>query len=258
MKDISKSILQNILIYFLAQIVLFMAILFANAIPFSKGIYFYISAPVTHIIFFVFLLLQKDDFYLIEQKTQLTKVNGANLITMARVSTLPTITCLISLTNEYNLILPLIIITSLVFITDFLDGMIARKTKQLTRIGRYLDSMSDYALLICVSFLLLHFEFIPLWFFSLVMFRLLFQWAGMGLIMAKKGKAPAESTLLGKASVFATMFAYAFSLLQLALGTSQWLSFSENIVFYVTSAVVGVSVIDKWMYLSKKLKAAAE
>ena len=42
----------------------------------------------------------------------------------------------------------------LVFASDMLDGMIARRRNEITFIGRYLDSTSDYLMIIAVSIVL--------------------------------------------------------------------------------------------------------
>ena len=96
----------------------------------------------------------------------------------------------------------------LVFITDFLDGIMARRRKEITFVGRYLDSTSDYLMIIAVSVIFLHFRLIPLWFFVLILCRLILFAFGMAVLALREGKADPVATFLGKASIFATMVLY--------------------------------------------------
>lgn len=96
----------------------------------------------------------------------------------------------------------------LLIISDFLDGYIARKSKQVTKIGALLDPVAD-KLLINTSFILLftrkglsaNFS-IPLWLPLVVLSRDLLLVVGSLLIYLTQTKLEIRPTLLGKFSTF--------------------------------------------------------
>ncbi|MCK7514808.1 MAG: CDP-alcohol phosphatidyltransferase family protein [Desulfobacterales bacterium] len=112
----------------------------------------------------------------------LARVNLANEVTLARMSTLPTLLILIVASKEYSIQTPLLVLVALVFVTDFADGWISRASRQVTFMGRMLDAISDYCVLIVLSIVFYYYELIPGWFFWVVIFRLVFQGAGMAVL----------------------------------------------------------------------------
>ncbi|WP_432846260.1 CDP-alcohol phosphatidyltransferase family protein [Treponema denticola] len=109
----------------------------------------------------------------------LEKVNLANGITLLRISSVPLIAFLLKQNSIEQIKIILAVVLILVFLTDFFDGFIARKFNQETRIGRMLDSMSDYSLLALVSIVYYQLGLLPNWFFYLIFVRLMFQALGM-------------------------------------------------------------------------------
>jgi phosphatidylglycerophosphate synthase len=205
----------------------------------------------THVLLAITLLLFRFAFYNIQTGERVDYINIPNAITMLRISSTPAILFLLFLNADYPVLIPLFIFTIIAFISDLLDGNVSRRTKQVTKIGAYLDSMSDYAVLIAVSIAFLYFELITISFFLLVMVRLLIQWGGMGILTLINRKwADHRSSFLGKASVFATMTLYGLALLKMLPETIElyidvWFPYAEAFV----AVVLIISLLEKIAFL---------
>ena len=117
-------------------------------------------------------------------------MNLSNTLTYSRLSSLPTILFLVIQASDFPATLPVILpLICAVFATDFLDGMTARRRGEITFVGRYLDSASDYLTIIAVTIVLDYYGLLPLWFLLLVLVRLVLFAVGMGLLALREGKA---------------------------------------------------------------------
>ena len=92
--------------------------------------------------------------------------NLSNFLSISRVLMLPPF---IWVSNQYvgsgdlTYLGWMIIITSLVFLTDFFDGYFARRLNQLTVLGRYLDPICDKIVAIGAMIILVNDYNFPLW-----------------------------------------------------------------------------------------------
>ncbi|MEX2641235.1 MAG: CDP-alcohol phosphatidyltransferase family protein [Balneolales bacterium] len=87
-----------------------------------------------------------------------------------------------------------------IVISDYLDGLAARKLDQITELGKYVDPLADK---LCASILFLYamyLQLIPLWFFGLLLIRDSLILAGSYFIKKKHGKV-AMSVMSGKVYV---------------------------------------------------------
>jgi phosphatidylglycerophosphate synthase len=198
-----------------------------------------------------------DHFVLIHTGEKLRSINAANRLTLLRILCIPTVVLVLILSDTHPLLPVLIPLVALIFLTDLLDGLVARGTRQVTRIGKYLDSISDYAILIVVSAVMAWYNILPDWFVILVLFRLVFQWAGMGALLAYQGYVHPTATLLGKTAIFATMFLYGFEVLVLA-GKFHFLRPWINALEYLTAGILCLSLIEKILYLKKSFVEAKD
>jgi len=217
---------------------------------------FFIVMGLSSLTLLAFLLVMRGDFYILPEETPLDRINLANVLSVARISSTPTVLFLLILSRDHDLAAFTIIFTSLVFLTDLLDGHISRKHHQQTRIGIYLDAVSDYAILIAVSIAFDYYGLISRWFFVAVMFRLLFMFAGMAALLAYHGRVDAGSTLWGKILVSATMVLYAASLLELFDATAGAARRLTSILEYVVAGVVLVSTVEKGIVIVQAFREA--
>lgn len=113
-------------------------------------------------------------------------------------------------------------------ISDFLDGYIARRSRQITQMGTLLDPVAD-KLLINISFILLFIQkglsarfTIPLWLPLVVLSRDLLLVVGSLLIYLTQGKLEIKPTLLGKLSTFFQTLTIMFIILHFSLVPLFW------------------------------------
>jgi cardiolipin synthase len=108
-------------------------------------------------------------------------------------------------------------------ITDWLDGLAARKLNQYSRLGRLLDPAADRLFILSTVFLLGWRQVIPWWLVALLAGRE----AIMGLtllVLKSKGVGPPAIVFVGKAATLALMYAFPLLLLSQVPG---WLANSS-------------------------------
>lgn len=92
-----------------------------------------------------------------------------NMITFLRVI----LSCILNLyiINNFNKIIIPVFLMVLIFLTDFLDGKIARYLGCTSNFGAAFDAFSD---LFCISLLyitLVYFDILPLWFLFIILYK---------------------------------------------------------------------------------------
>jgi cardiolipin synthase (CMP-forming) len=246
------SIITTIVVYAIFQIVLFFVILIVNRIPLRNIILFSVVTLFVHAALLMFLFMSRESFYIEETKTKLDSVNIANRITLARISTLPTILFLIMMLREYRLLVWVLVIIVLAFLTDLLDGKISRSLHQVTRIGRILDSVSDYSLLTVISIVYFYFDLLPTWFFIIVLFRLFFQATGMAVFLVIEKRVRPETSFMGKVAIATTMILYAIELFRFIPVAGRITEIAVSVCEYAAGAVLVASVADKAYYFYRR------
>ncbi len=206
---------------------------------------FYTSTVILHIALAVFLLAMRSQFYLVPSTHKLVHVNVANLLTMYRLSSTPTILYLLILTQDYPLVAVMLIFTCVAFLTDLLDGLISRRTGQITRIGQYLDSMSDYAILIVVSIAFMHYGLISEWFLGFILARLIVYALGLVALLVYQGYLKPESSRFGKIAIFSAMTLYAVSILQLFQRFRHVVQMVTTALEYTVAGILVISLLEK-------------
>jgi len=82
-------------------------------------------------------------------------------------------------------------------ITDFLDGILARKLNEISDLGKILDPLADKFAILIVTFLLIFLRDFPAWLFFIIIVRDLAIMAG-GLFIVGKHKVILQSNWYGK------------------------------------------------------------
>jgi phosphatidylglycerophosphate synthase len=248
------SILGTVAAFQLAQFALFLA----YALPFGfSGRYmapFALSSVAFHGLLLTMLYVFRNDFVKVPEGERLTKVNLANKITLFRVSTLPTLLFVILASKDYPIRYPLIALVAIVFITDFLDGYVSRRAKEVTRVGKMMDSASDYTVLFVISIVYYYFHIIPAWFLLLFAGRLAGQTFMMLTVLAVKKRITPRTSFLGKLTIASTMVLYAVELLRFVASI-------PALAFTVLESIVGfvivLSIFDKIAMMLQDLRAPA-
>jgi cardiolipin synthase len=138
-------------------------------------------------------------------------VNIPNLITFVRIVIVPLfITAMVYKRYDYALILFLIAALS-----DMLDGLFARLTKQKTKFGAFLDPLADKSLLITSFILFSIYDLIPLWLTITVISRDFIVVIGWVLLYLTSHTTKVEPSFIGKAAIASQLILIAYSLLSI-------------------------------------------
>ena len=97
-----------------------------------------------------------------------------NLVTIARL--LITIYLFLNLTADQFSITNLIVIIAIIGISDAVDGIVARKLNQVSKLGIILDPFTDRIVFVMLLFWLI--DYFPLWFIYSQIIRELFTLIG--------------------------------------------------------------------------------
>jgi cardiolipin synthase len=254
---LGRSIARHGIFSLLAQGLVLLVVFAAYRMGWPRfALYIAISAAY-HGLLTGFLILRSGDFRIEGSGEPLARVNLATTLTFIRLSSIPTVMFLVIQASRYPLLPVVLPFLCVVFLTDLLDGLAARRRGQITFVGKYLDSTSDYLMIITVSILFYLFRLIPAWFFALIMTRLVLFAVGMAVLTLKQGKANPLATFLGKASVFATMVLYVMELAEHFDVPVIGAHLVVRIFEYLVAAVIAASMVDKAVFLARMFTAAA-
>ena len=121
-----------------------------------------------------------------------------NAITIARILLIPVIAWLIA-ERRFDIALPTLFFTGM---SDAVDGYIARRLGQTSRLGAILDPIADKGLLITVYLALAYARAIPIWIVVLVIGRDIIIVLGALLLTLLKRRREFPPTTWGKISTF--------------------------------------------------------
>jgi len=238
-----RSIICTTATYFAMQSALFLVFAVPGGFFSEYGIRFFAVSFGFHIFLLALLNRFMDDFVKENDGEKLKTINLANRVTLVRVSTLPTLMFLVVAAKNYSIRLPLLVLVVLIFATDFLDGYISRKGNQVTRVGRMMDSASDYTLLFVLTLVFRYYSLIPTWFQLIVLVRLSIQVFLVAILIRIRKKIEPKTTFMGKLAVASIMVAYSVEVLGLIVGgLPQTL---KSVIEYLVAAILAASIIDK-------------
>lgn len=138
-----------------------------------------------------------------------------------------------------------IAIFTIASLTDFIDGRLARKNKQVTDLGAFLDPLADKMLINLTFLALVALNLMPLWMFAVVLIRD-FAVDGMRMMIAKKGTVVSAS-IFGKLKTAVQMITVISILLNRILNLEP-LTVTNIILLYI---VVFLTVLSGMIYLAK-------
>jgi phosphatidylglycerophosphate synthase len=142
---------------------------------------------------------------------------------------------------------------ALTFLSDFFDGRIARTMRMETYAGKILDSASDYLLLGITAGAFFFFKLLKPWLFWVIIGRLFFNALGMLILFLVHRKLRPQTTPLGKVAIAAIMILLVIEAAK-PLGFPDWIVYAE----FAAAVLIGISVIDKLLYLIRGLQVKAE
>jgi cardiolipin synthase len=130
-------------------------------------------------------------------------LNIPNLLSFLRLALVPVFLWLL-LEQMY---LSAIIDLALAGLTDFLDGYLARKLNQMTKLGKVLDPVADRLYIFATLLSLSATEIVPWWLTGLVILRDLLLLVSLP-ILSSVGRKTLPVHYLGKASTFALLYSF--------------------------------------------------
>ncbi|CAM5235108.1 CDP-alcohol phosphatidyltransferase family protein [Streptomyces avidinii] len=142
-----------------------------------------------------------------------------NILSMARLAGVPLFLWLI-LAEYDGWALAVLMLSG---ISDYLDGKLARRWNQISKLGRLLDPAADRLYILSTLFGLTYREILPLWLTGALIARELMLLV-MVWILRRHGYPPPQVNFLGKAATFNLMYAFPLLLLSDGSGWLAWLA----------------------------------
>ncbi len=175
-------------------------------------------------------------------------MSAPNLISVLRLVLIPVFLVLLS-GNRPAAALSVFVIAS---ISDALDGIIARRTNNVTSLGMFLDPMADKILILSAFITLAYMRVLPVWLAIIVIFRDILLFTGWVALNILKNLNIISPTILSKITTFFQMAAVILVLLNL----SEYLDINKdflNILFVITGFLTAVTGIH---YILRAVKLA--
>ena len=171
-------------------------------------------------------------------------INIPNSLTVLRILLVPVFVGLL-LYGYYGIALVTFIAAAL---TDGLDGAIARRTNQRTRLGEYLDPLADKIMVMSAFVTLAVLHFIPLWAVILVVSRDAILLIGTMVANLAETAIDISPTVLGKGTTF-TQVSYVLVVVMFAMG---WVP--SQVVTPVLYSMVGLTIGSGGHYLYRGIQ----
>ncbi len=150
-----------------------------------------------------------------------------NILSFARLLLVPVFLVLL-MQGRDAAALTVLVISSL---TDFLDGYIARRFNQMSRLGQLLDPAADRLYIFAAIIGLASRELVPWWLVAVIVGRDLLLVA-LGIVLANYGYGPLPVHLLGKVATFALFLG--MPLIMLGLAIPVLAPFSQPVAWAIT------------------------
>lgn len=176
-------------------------------------------------------------------------VNVPNILTLSRILSVPVFIILMNDPTPFRALAGGVVF-SIASATDWLDGYLARKWGQVTKIGKLFDPIADKILVASALVILVKMELVPAW-IAIVIIGREFAVTGLRAIAASDGVViPAEA--VGKYKVGSQIIAVLSLILDYHLGTD-WLTRVGIITIWIAMALAAYSGIQYFARYWKKL-----
>ncbi len=142
-----------------------------------------------------------------------------NLLSFLRLLLVPVFLVLIVIGLDGYALLVLVFSS----ITDYLDGQIARRLGQVTRLGQLLDPAADRLFIFAALIGLAARQVIPWWLLAVIVGRDAVL-AVLGIVLANHGFGPLPVHHLGKVGTFCLLYALPILMLGQAFPVTDWLA----------------------------------
>ncbi|MBR3168833.1 CDP-diacylglycerol--glycerol-3-phosphate 3-phosphatidyltransferase [Candidatus Saccharibacteria bacterium] len=171
-------------------------------------------------------------------------LNLPTILTIMRIILVAPLMICIFMDNLPTQIISIIIFT-IASLTDFIDGRLARKNHQVTKLGAFLDPLADKMLINLTFLALVVMGLMPLWMFGVILIRD-FTVDGMRMMMAASGTVVSAS-IYGKLKTTVQMIAVISILTNRITNLEVW-SIINLALLYI---VVLLTILSGIIYLKK-------
>lgn len=179
-------------------------------------------------------------------------MNTPNKITMARILLIPVFFAVFMTNNPYSDILGAVVF-ALASLTDGIDGHIARKTGQVTDLGKFLDPLADKLLVATALICFVQLGRIPAWMAIIIIARE-FMVMGLRSVAAAKGVIIA-AVMTGKVK---TCIQIAASLLTFFFYTDKFALFGRSVCYVAMLISTLFTIYSGYEYLYNNRKLLME
>jgi cardiolipin synthase (CMP-forming) len=180
----------------------------------------------------------------------------ANLISVIRLMAIPVFLYLVI---QDQLLIAFVLLVAAV-LTDFVDGMVARRMNQITKLGQFLDPFADRLFIAAAAVALAIQDVVPWWFVVAVMLRDALLGIG-GIVMSRYGHATLPVKWWGKVATFGLLFVLPLFLLGAILthyGPPGWGEAIALVAWPIAIVAITVYWVVGFSYLFDSIRLAQE
>jgi cardiolipin synthase (CMP-forming) len=168
-------------------------------------------------------------------------MNIPNSLSLIRLLCAP-LFCWLLITHHFNFAMLLFLVASL---TDAADGYIAKRWKQETELGRYLDPLADKVLLMVGFITLSWIQMLPVWITLIIVSRDIVLIGGVILSKMLTKIYLVRPLIISKVNTFLQML-----LIMLVLLNSQFVELNPVVTLHIWLTAIS-TVASLWAYISR-------
>jgi cardiolipin synthase len=166
---------------------------------------------------------------------------AANVVSVIRLMAIPVFLILVI---QDQLVAAFVLLVAAV-LTDFVDGMIARRMNEITKLGQFLDPFADRLFIAATVIALAIQGVVPWWFVIAVMLRDALLGVG-GIVMSRYGHATLPVKWWGKVATFGLLFVLPLFLLSVMITEFGSATVGE-VLMMVAWPIAAVAVVLYWV-----------
>lgn len=166
---------------------------------------------------------------------------AANVVSVIRLMAIPVFLVLVI---RDQLVAAFVLLVAAV-LTDFVDGMIARRMNEITKLGQFLDPFADRLFIAATVIALAIQGVVPWWFVIAVMLRDALLGIG-GIVMSRYGHATLPVKWWGKVATFGLLFVLPLFLLSVMI-TEFGSATVGGVLMMVAWPIAAVAVVLYWV-----------
>ena len=140
-----------------------------------------------------------------------------NVLSLIRLALVPVFLVLVILGHDVSALIVLVVSS----VTDYLDGILARRLNQVTRLGQLLDPAADRLFIFATLIGLAIRGIVPWWLLAVIVLRDVVLLV-VGLVLRRQGYGPLPVHHIGKIATFCLLWAFPVLMLGQAFPALAW------------------------------------